>query len=139
MYFAKEEFPLAKKHHPTAKFYIVGSLPPSNITALASDDIIITGFVKNLEEFIKDSCLLVAPVRIAAGIQNKVLVAMGCGIPVVMTSLISQAIPELRHGKNCLISDGAKAIAASCHKLMTNRSKRNSIAQKGYEIISHKG
>lgn len=135
LYFAKEVFPLVKKQHPTAKFYIVGSLPPSNITALASDDIIITGFVDNLEEFIKDSCLLVAPVRIAAGIQNKVLVAMGCGIPVVMTSLISQAIPELRNGKNCLISDGAKAIAASCHKLMTNRSKRNSIAQKGYEMV----
>lgn len=135
LYFAKEVFPLIKKQHPNAKFYIVGSLPPPNIQAVASDDIIITGFVDNLEEFLQDSCLLVAPVRVAAGIQNKVLVAMGCGIPVVMTSLISHAIPELKNGVNCLISDGAEALTASCLKLMTNREERQSIAIKGYDMV----
>ena len=135
LYFAKEVFPLVKKQHPNAKFYIVGSLPPPNIRAIASDDIIVTGFVEDLEGFIKDACLLVAPVRVAAGIQNKVLVAMGCGIPVVMTSLISHAIPELKNGENCLISDGAENIAASCHKLITNREERNSIAIKGYNMV----
>ena len=135
LYFAKEVFPLVKKQHPNAKFYIVGSLPPPNIQAIASDDIIVTGFVEDLEGFIKDACLLVAPVRVAAGIQNKVLVAMGCGIPVVMTSLISHAIPELKNGENCLISDGAENIAASCHKLITNREERNSIAIKGYNMV----
>ena len=135
LYFAKEVFPLVKKQHPNAKFYIVGSLPPPNIQAIASDDIIVTGFVEDLEGFIKDACLLVAPVRVAAGIQNKVLVAMGCGIPVVMTSLISHAIPELKNGENCLISDGAENIAESCHKLITNREERNSIAIKGYNMV----
>lgn len=135
LFFAKEVFPLVKKQHPNAKFYIVGSLPPPNIQAIASDDIIVTGFVEDLEGFIKDACLLVAPVRVAAGIQNKVLVAMGCGIPVVMTSLISHAIPELKNGENCIISDEAEAIAASCHRLMTNREERNSIAIKGYNMV----
>lgn len=135
LYFAKEVFPLVKKQHPNAKFYIVGSLPPPNIQAIASDDIIVTGFVEDLEGFIKDACLLVAPVRVAAGIQNKVLVAMGCGIPVVMTSLISHAIPELKNGENCLISDGAENIAESCHKLITNREERNYIAIKGYNMV----
>lgn len=135
LFFAKEVFPLVKKQHPNAKFYIVGSLPPPNIQAIASDDIIVTGFVEDLEGFIKDACLLVAPVRVAAGIQNKVLVAMGCGIPVVMTSLISHAIPELKNGENCIISDEAEAIAASCHRLMTNKEERNSIAIKGYNMV----
>ena len=137
LYFANEVFPLVKKQHPTAKFYIVGSLPPPNIQAIASDDIIVTGFVDDLEEFLQDACLLVAPVRVAAGIQNKVLVGMGCGIPVVMTSLISHAIPELQDGENCIISDGAKALAASCHRLMTNREERNSIAIKGYNMVKN--
>lgn len=137
LYFANEVFPLVKKQHPTAKFYIVGSLPPPNIQAIASDDIIVTGFVDDLEEFLQDACLLVAPVRVAAGIQNKVLVGMGCGIPVVMTSLISHAIPELQDGENCIIRDGAEAIAASCHRLMTNREERNSIAIKGYNMVKN--
>lgn len=135
IYFAKEIFPLIRQKHPTAKFYIVGSLPPANIQALASDDIIITGFVDNLEGFIKDSCLMVAPIRVAAGIQNKVLVAMGCGIPVVMTSLISHAIPELIDGDNCLIRDGNQPFADACLMLMSDTSLRNPMARKGYGMV----
>lgn len=135
IYFAKEIFPLIRQKRPTAKFYIVGSLPPANIQALASDDIIITGFVDNLEDFIKDSCLMVAPIRVAAGIQNKVLVAMGCGIPVVMTSLISHAIPELIDGENCLIRDGDQPFADACLMLMSDTSLRNPMARKGYGMV----
>ena len=51
-------------------------------------DVFVTGFVDSVEEYIKDSCLLVAPVNIAAGIQNKVLIGMACRIHVVLTSII---------------------------------------------------
>lgn len=135
IYFANEIFPLIKHKRPTAKFYIVGSLPPGNIQTLASDDIIITGFVDDLEAFLQDACLLVAPIRVAAGIQNKVLVGMGCGIPVVLTSLISHAIPELTDGENCLIRDGEQPFADACLRLMSDTSLRNSMAQQGYEMV----
>ena len=135
IYFANEIFPLIKHKRPTAKFYIVGSLPPGNIQTLASDDIIITGFVDDLEAFLSDACLLVAPIRVAAGIQNKVLVGMGCGIPVVLTSLISHAIPELTDGENCLIRDGEQPFADACLRLMGDPSLRNSMAQRGYEMV----
>ena len=135
LYFANDIFPLIKAKRPTAKFYIVGSLPPGNIQTLASDDIIITGFVDDLEAFLSDACLLVAPIRVAAGIQNKVLVGMGCGIPVVLTSLISHAIPELTDGENCLIRDGEQPFADACLRLMSDTSLRNSMAQKGYDMV----
>ncbi|MBP5377560.1 MAG: glycosyltransferase [Bacteroidaceae bacterium] len=135
LYFANDIFPLIKAKRPTAKFYIVGSLPPGNIQTLASDDIIITGFVDDLEGFLQDACLLVAPIRVAAGIQNKVLVGMGCGIPVVLTSLISHAIPELTDGENCLIRDGEQPFADACLRLMEDPAQRSSIAQKGYDMV----
>ena len=135
IYFANEIFPLIKQKRPTAKFYIVGSLPPANIQALESDDIIITGFVDDLEGFLQDASLLVAPIRVAAGIQNKVLVGMGCGVPVVLTSLISHAIPELIDGENCLIRDGEQPFADACLRLMGDPSLRNSMAQRGYEMV----
>ena len=135
LYFANDIFPLIKAKRPTAKFYIVGSLPPGNIQAVASDDIIITGFVDDLEAFLSDACLLVAPIRVAAGIQNKVLVGMGCGIPVVLTSLISHAIPELTDGENCLIRDGEHPFADACLRLMEDPAQRSSIAQKGYDMV----
>ena len=135
LYFANEVFPLIKKKRPSAKFHIVGSLPPPSIQALASEDIIVTGYVDDLEGYIGDSCLMVAPVRVAAGIQNKVLVAMGCGIPVVLTTLISRAIPELVNGENCIISDESQAFADSCLKLMSNPSLRRDMGRKGYDMV----
>lgn len=135
IYFAKDVFPLIKKERPNAKFFIVGSLPPSNIQDLASEDIIITGFVDDLEAFIQDAGVMVAPVRVAAGIQNKVLVAMGCGLPVVMTSLISHAIPELEDGVNCRICDGEEAIAGACLAILADRELRSSIAERGYKMV----
>lgn len=135
IYFVNEVFPLIKQKRPNAKFYIVGSLPPPNVSRLASDDVIVTGFVDDLEAMLSDSCLVVAPVRVAAGIQNKVLVAMGCGVPVVLTSLISNAIPELRDDDNCLIRDDAPSFAEACLHIMDNPSLRSSIAAKGYEVV----
>ena len=135
IFFANCVFPLIKRRISGAKFYIVGSLPPENIRSLASDDIVVTGFVDDLEQTISDSCLAVAPVRVAAGIQNKVLVAMGCGLPVVMTSLIARAIPELEDGLNCLIRDDAQSIADACVELMESTDLRNSIGRKGYEMV----
>ena len=135
LYFANEVFPLIKKERPTAKFHIVGSLPPPSIQALASEDIIVTGFVDDLEAYIGDSCLMVAPVRVAAGIQNKVLVAMGCGIPVVLTTLISRAIPELKDGDNCLIRDDSRSIADACLRIMSDPSLRRDMGRKGYDMV----
>lgn len=79
--------------------------------------------------------MAVAPVHIAAGIQNKVLVSMGCGIPVIMSSLISKPIPELRNNINCYIEDDAEKIADLCIMLMNNKDIRNSVGLKGREMI----
>lgn len=135
LFFVKDVLPLIKKERPATKFYIVGAEPPQSIMALASDDVVVTGFVDDLEATIGDSCLAVAPVRVAAGIQNKVLVAMGCGLPVVMSSLISQAIPELHDGENCFIRDKATDIAQQCVQMMQDSTCRNSIGQKGYDTV----
>jgi glycosyltransferase involved in cell wall biosynthesis len=64
-----------------------------------------------------------------------VLVGMGCAVPVVLTSLISHAIPELTDGENCLIRDGEQPFADACLRLMGDPSLRNSMAQRGYEMV----
>ena len=136
LYFVSEVFPIIKNANPNATFHIVGAESPEKIRSLADGkSIFVTGFVENLEAAISDSCIAVAPVRIAAGIQNKVLVAMGCGIPVVMTSLISKAIPELADRKNCLIRDSAESTAEICIQLMQDTEFRGRISLAGYETV----
>ncbi len=136
LFFVNEVFPIVKKQNPSAKFYVFGAEPSEQTKSLADGkSIFVTGFVENLEEAISDSCVAVAPVRIAAGIQNKVLIAMGCGVPVVMSALISAAIPELSDGKNCIIKDSAAEIAESLVHLMDDESYRSSIAENGYKTV----
>lgn len=135
LYFAKEVFPIIKRSRPNAKFIIVGAQPSSNIMSLASNDIIITGYVKSLEEVISDSCVNVAPVHVASGIQNKVLIAMGCGIPVILTSLTTRSIPQMKDGENCLIRDDAKSMADACVNVMNDSSLREKLSTNGYEMV----
>ena len=133
--FVQDIFPRILKQKPDTKFYIVGAQPPQSIQQLASENIFVTGFVEDIEDTICDACLAIAPVRVAAGIQNKVLVAMSCGIPVVMTSLISNAIPELRHEENCLIQDEPATLADACLRIMNHTDLRQQLAINGYEMV----
>lgn len=136
IHFIDDILPLIQKQIPEAVFHIVGAQPPVSILKYAArKDIVVTGFVEDLYSAVGDSCIAVAPVQIAAGIQNKVLIAMGMGIPVVMTSLISHAIPELNDGKNCFIRDDNKEFANICVRLMTNGKVRHDMATKGYNMV----
>ena len=134
--FVKDVFPVILKKCPDTVFYVVGAEPPRTIQNLDNKkNIIVTGFVDDLPGMISDSCMAIAPVKIAAGIQNKVLVAMGCGIPVIMTSLISKAIPELIDGDNCMIRDDDDTFAQACISLMNDSQIRKRLAKNGFDVV----
>jgi glycosyltransferase involved in cell wall biosynthesis len=136
LWFVKDIFPVILKYNPNAVFYIVGAEPSREILALENNkNIIVTGFVDDLAGVISDSCVAVAPIRIAAGIQNKVLVAMGCGIPVIMTSLISKAVPELRTNENCFICDDENSFAKVYIEIMKDVKLRNKIRKNGFDMV----
>jgi glycosyltransferase involved in cell wall biosynthesis len=136
IFFVSKIFPIIKKSIANAVFYIIGAEPPFIIQNLADkNSIIISGFVESVEEEIKDAAVAVAPVRIAAGIQNKVLISMACGIPVVLTSLISAGIPELISDKNCVIADASQDFSNAVISLLQNKQKRNVIGKAGYELV----
>ena len=62
---------------------------------------------------------------------------MACNIPVVMTSLISKAIPELENGINCFIEDDNKKFADICIRLLNDSKLRNKIASAGYKVMKN--
>lgn len=136
LHFVNDIFPLILKKIPDAMFYVVGAEPPRNIMNLMNGkNVVVTGFVDDLAATLSEFCVAVAPVQIAAGIQNKVLVAMATGVPVVMTSLISKAIPELRDGENCMIRDSNEDFAESCIAVMSNTKLRDSMGSQGYLMV----
>jgi glycosyltransferase involved in cell wall biosynthesis len=82
--FAREAFPAIRAVHRQATFAIVGRGPASEVTALgALPGVVVTGAVPDVRGWLAAADVVVAPLRIARGIQNKVLEAMAMGRPVV--------------------------------------------------------
>ena len=92
-WFAENVFPHIKKNHPTLKFYIVGSRPAKEVEALANNAVVVTGAVEDVRPYLAHAKLALAPLRIARGIQNKVLEAMAMGKCVIATSAAMEGIP----------------------------------------------
>ena len=91
--------------------------------------------MEDIEAEIQKSALVVAPVRVAAGIQNKVLQAMACGVPVVLSDLLRPAIPQLQDGENCIVANTEEDFSSACIKLLQNRELRNTMARRGYDMV----
>ncbi len=94
-WFAEQVFPLIKQTQPDVRFYIVGSKPAKEVQQLAENDpaVIVTGRVEDVRPYIAQASLVVAPLRIARGIQNKVLEGMAMAKRVVATSAAMEGIP----------------------------------------------
>jgi sugar transferase (PEP-CTERM/EpsH1 system associated) len=105
VWFAREIWPQVKAALPDATFAIVGSNPVKEVRSLDGlDGISVTGGVPDVRPYIEGAALVVAPMRIARGVQNKVLEAMAMGKAVVST-------PAGLEGIDAQV--GAEAIAAA--------------------------
>jgi sugar transferase (PEP-CTERM/EpsH1 system associated) len=85
-WFVKEVLPRVSSSQPNARFYIVGSRPADAVLALGRQpNVVVTGTVPDVRPYLAHSRVVVAPLRIARGIQNKVLEALAMGRPLVAT------------------------------------------------------
>lgn len=86
-WFAQEVFPHIYQRDPKARFYIVGGRPTSTVKQLESiAGVHVTGGVPDVRPYLAHAVVAVAPLRIARGVQNKVLEAMAMAKPVLATS-----------------------------------------------------
>ena len=94
IWFATEIFPILSGKYSDIYFYIVGRNPTEPVRSLVSDRIIVTGTVLDVRPFLQYAAVVVAPLRIARGIQNKILEALAMGCPVVASTICMQAFGE---------------------------------------------
>ena len=91
-WFAAEVLPGLRQRLPQARFYIVGRSPTPEILAIASEHIIVTGTVPDVRPYLQHAGVVVAPLRVARGIQNKILEAMAMERPVIATADCAAAV-----------------------------------------------
>jgi sugar transferase (PEP-CTERM/EpsH1 system associated) len=112
VWFAREVLPRLRQHDASARFHVVGMNPHRTVRALASDAAVnVTGRVDDVRPYLRHARAVVAPLRVARGIQNKVLEAMAMARPVVATSAAAAALTA-RPGVDLEVADDAAAFAA---------------------------
>ena len=92
-WFAQRALPAIVAQRPRARFYIVGIQPTPVVQALARDPrVVVTGRVPDVRPYLRHARVVVAPLRVARGIQNKVLEAMAMARPVVVSAAAAGAL-----------------------------------------------
>jgi sugar transferase (PEP-CTERM/EpsH1 system associated) len=118
-WFATEVWPLVRSTVPTARFAIVGSGATRALRRLAANDasIDLVGAVTAVPPHLWRAAVSVAPLRVARGLQNKVLEALAAGLPVVVTNAVSDGLP-VEAGAGCVVADSADAFARAVTALL---------------------
>lgn len=131
LFFHEKIFPKIAREIPDINWYIVGVNPPRKIKALTRDNrIVVTGAVEDVREFLTDAAVLVCPLRVSAGIQNKIIEAMAMGIPVVTTSLGAMWLDK--EGREAiLIADDPDDFAGKVIGLAGDGEKRKLYSERG--------
>ena len=113
--FARQTLPNIQSAIPDARFAIVGRAPTAAVKALARTSVIVTGEVPDTRPWLAAASVVVAPLRIARGVQNKILEAMAMGRPCVVSANAAQGI-DAADGRDFLIADDATdAVIALLH------------------------
>ena len=136
--FCGQTWPLLKVRRPALKLLIVGADPTPEMRALGElPGVTVTGSVPDVRPFIRGSALMVAPLAIARGTQNKILEAMAMGVPVVTSSVAAGGVDALA-GQHLLVADLPADIASAVLHLTGNAAERERLAIAGRErMLTH--
>lgn len=130
----RDIFPRVKQVVPEARLYLVGGNPPDALRAYASDDVAIPGRVPDLRPYFECSLLYVSPLRLGAGIKNKVLETMAMQTPVVATPLSCDGIP-VKDGEHVLLATHDDEFVEQILLLLRTPSLRARLAQNGRRLV----
>jgi sugar transferase (PEP-CTERM/EpsH1 system associated) len=136
--FCAETWPLLKVRRPDLKLLIVGADPSPAMRRLGElRGVRVTGSVPDVRPWVRRSALMVAPLAIARGTQNKILEAMAMGVPVV-TSTVAAGGVDAEAPAHFLVADGPQETAAAILRILGNPAERARLAAAGRaRMLSH--
>lgn len=135
VWFARQAMPRIRAAIPDVCFKIVGKSPAPAVIALGElPGVEVVGPVDNTADHLRKATIAVAPMKIAPGVQNKVLEAMACGLAVVCSTPAASGI-DAKPGRHLLLADTAADTAAQCVRLLTHLSHRAEIGQDARQRV----
>lgn len=135
MHLVEAIMPLVWQERPDAKLMIVGKDPSPTVQKLAAQpNIIVTGMVPELAPYLQQATLSVAPIPYAAGMQNKVLEAMACATPVVVSPQAAKSFTAVPH-QHFLVGDGPASFATHIVTLLNDPQLAQTLGENGYQFV----
>jgi len=126
-YAAREILPELGRRGIHALWIIAGATPAKTVRQLESDQIVVTGWMDDIRPAFYESKIMIAPMLISIGLQNKILQAMAMGIPCVISTLANNAL-KAPVGSCVLIADDPKAYADHIEMLLSDDQRYREIA-----------
>ncbi len=134
-HFARDVWPQVFAKFPHLIFTIVGRNPPPDVTVLAqSPGIEVTGRVRDVRPYCRESIAAVVPLRIGGGSRLKILEAMAAELPIVSTELGAEGLNVI-HGENILLAESDEEFDAALSEICTNSDLRQKLTTGGLQMV----
>jgi len=136
LWFLDAIWPAIAQAAPEARFYIVGANPPASVRARHDGQrVFVVGFVPDLAPWYQAADVVVAPLQVAGGLLQKVVDAMGMGIPVVATTVSNHGLGAIP-GEHLLIADAPEPFAEAVIRLLRCPEERERLGQAGQRFVT---
>ena len=134
-FFCKEVLPLVRRERPACRITIVGGRPSDKVLALAEiEGVTVTGRVEDIRPYMARATLAVVPLRLARGVQNKVLEAMSMGMGVVASTAAFRGV-EAEAGEHALVADEPEELAARVLELLADPERRRAMGEAARQVM----
>ena len=133
--FARHAIPVIRVAHPDASFAIVGRNPTTAVSNLSMlPGVQVTGAVDDVRTWLSGADVVVAPLRTARGVQNKVLEAMAMARPVVASAAAAEGI-DAEHERHLFVESNVAAEAERIIALLNDVAKGRKMGEAAREHV----
>ncbi len=120
-----------------ARFVVAGRAPTAAVRALAGSDVLVTGEVADMRDWLAHADLVAAPLLTARGVQNKVLEALAMARATVASTPAVTGL-DLRPGTDLLVADGAEEQARAVRGLLADSHRRARLGRSGRARVAER-
>lgn len=135
LWLCQDIMPRLRKLIPGVRLYLVGSFPPPQVQRLASDDVLVTGRVAEIEPYLERATVIVAPLRTGGGMRTKVLQGMAMGKAVVTTPRGVEGLADLGFQVPVVIAHNTEEFATRTADLLLDVNTRRTMGTNARAVV----
>jgi sugar transferase (PEP-CTERM/EpsH1 system associated) len=126
--------PRVRLKYPNARLLIAGATPSASVQSLASENVVVTGWLDDIRDAYNNAHVFVAPMLSGSGMQNKLLEAMCMELPCVTTELAAAPL-GVSNGNECIVGSTDEELANGILRLLSDSSLAAKMGLAGRQFV----